>query len=280
VKIFFYASLFLLIGPVTQACEWRESSYESNILPRGPRSAWRVNVLTLLPNGYDPTLAYGVVYFLHGLTGDRNVLRDVDACRALDAHVARGGTPFVMVAMDGGNYYWMHGASNGIRMGDALARGWCGLTELRLRTIPSPAGRVIAGISMGGHGAIQLSMNYPGVFGAVGAHSPVFRTEPETYLDFPGEFGRGHDFANRDPVSLIARNPRALPVPLFFDIGGRDPFVANTIRFGRTLERLVPQPSVFALGTDGIGGHEGGYWHYHFPEYVAWYGSRLPRPRR
>ncbi len=279
-KIFCFALLSLLFTPNTRACEWRESSFESTVLPGRPGALWRVKVLTLLPNGYDPNLAYGVVYFLHGRTGDRNVLRDVDACRALDMHVARGGTPFVMVAMDGENYYWMNGASNGVRMGDAVVREWVHLTERRIRTIPAPAGRVIAGISMGGHGAIQLSINYPGVFGAVGAHSPVFRTEPETYLDFPGEFGRGNDFANRDPVSLIARNPRALSVPLFFDIGARDPFVANTIQFGQTLERLVPQPSVFALGTDGIGGHEVGYWRHHFPEYISWYGSRLPSPHR
>lgn len=262
------------------ACEWRTSSFSSSILPLVQGAPWRVSVLTLLPTGYDPTLTYGVVYFLHGLGNRPKMLKDVGACEALDEHVRRGGKPFIMVAMNGNDYYWMNGATNGIRMGDVVTQEWIRDTESRFRVFSTPSGRVISGISMGGHGALQLAINYPNVYGAVGSHSPVFRSEYETYLDFPGEFGRGRDFARRDPVTLIRENPRALTVPIYYDIGGRDPYVVNTVQFGRVLQPLVSPLSVFQAGTDWLGGHEGAYWRYHFLEYAAWYGARLPAPRR
>ena len=56
---------------------------------------------------------------------------------------------------------------------------------------------------MGGHGAAQLAMSYPGRFGVAGVHSPTLR-ERDTA---PAYFGDHQYFEAHAPVSLMRRYP-------------------------------------------------------------------------
>ena len=74
--------------------------------------------LVILPEGYSPLLKYGAVYFLHGRNGNYKSLNDLGACAALESVVSKGANPFLIVAPDGQNGYWMNGAHNGQQWGD------------------------------------------------------------------------------------------------------------------------------------------------------------------
>ncbi len=74
---------------------------------------------------------------------------------------------------------------------------------------------------MGTHGALQIAVNHPSVFGIVGAHSPSFRLR----ADVPSYFGNDAEYARRDPIRPIAAHPEiARTLTLWLDHGTLDGF--------------------------------------------------------
>lgn len=253
-----------------------DQSFLSGVLPAGPQGPWRVTYRVLLPKGYDASRTYPVLYFLHGRGGDRFLIEGLGFQAQMDRLVDEGGAPFIVIAPDGGNSYWMNAALKDERWGDVVTQELVRDVESKLPVRRDPAGRAIGGVSMGGHGAIQLSLNYPGVFGAIGAHSAVFRTQEEAIRDFYYEFGTGEAYQNRDPFSLIRLKGKKLPAPLWMDIGGQDPWLRNTRNFA-ALVREQGYEAELHIAEDAVGGHELGYWQYHLPTYLRWYARQFAR---
>ncbi len=130
-----------------------------------------------------------------------------------------------------------------------------------------PAGRVIAGISMGGAGAAALAFTHPEMFGAVGIHSPALFTSLR--LGPPWIFGLGDPqaLAERDPVHLAKRLARNSRLRIYLDCGLDD-------------EMIEPVADLhFALVERGIshtylcrpGSHDLSYWSAHLAEYLGFY---------
>jgi predicted esterase len=124
----------------------------------------------------------------------------------------------------------------------------------------------MAGISMGGFGALNFGRAEPKRFCAVGGHSPaVFRSEAE---DIGGAFDNGRDFARHDLIR-IARHRSPFDGPVWIDIGNRD--------------QLRPGAEALAheLKADGTnisfhvwpGSHDGRYWDAHFADYLRFYAD-------
>jgi len=263
----------MLFMKTLNACEFREENFESKAISQ------KEYYTVLLPKNHDPSLSYSAVYFLHGRGGDRHNIQSLEFCKQLDAWIDKGGTPFIMIAPDGKNSYWMNGALTHQNWGDMVASELIADVESKFPLISSPKGRMIAGISMGGHGAIQISLNYPNVFGAIAAHSPVFRTQEEASRDFYYEFGTGVDYQKRDPFSLMMIFKKSLNVPIFIDMGGSDPWITNTRNFAHYLTKIGYEGEEH-VGEDLIGGHSGEYWNHHMVSYMAWYGKNLLPPRQ
>jgi S-formylglutathione hydrolase FrmB len=132
----------------------------------------------LLPPSYfsAPERRFPVVYLLHGLGPRENGhLGAVGVQRAAFRQMEEGALPeLILVAVDGttslgGSYYARSPA-----IGDFetyVVREIVGAVDARYRTRADAAWRAIAGFSMGGHGAINLAMKYPGVFSSVGTLS-------------------------------------------------------------------------------------------------------------
>lgn len=270
-----FASVFIATHAL--ACEVREESYFSKVLPAGANGPWQEHYLVVIPKGLEARRTYGAVYFLHGRDGDRHLIRDLGICNQLDSWVDRGGNPFLVIAPDGGNGYWMNGALTAERWGDVVTQELIAEVESKYPLRHEPAARVLAGISMGGHGAIQLSLNYPGIFGAIGAHSPVFRTQEEASKDFYYQFGTGIDYQRRDPFSLMMILGKRFSAPLYMDMGAQDPWLRNTQNFAQYVMQLGgPWKNEIHVAEDLQGGHAWGYWQYHLGSYVEWYGHHLP----
>ena len=237
---------------------------------------WTEHYKVILPKGYSPTHRYGAVYFLHGKGGDRHLVDALGMCAELDRMVDTGATPFVVIAPDGGNGYWMNGALTQERWGDLVTHDLIRDAEKKYSLISNQAGRIIAGISMGGHGAIQLTLNNPGIYGAVAAHSPVFRTQAQASQDFYYQFGTGIEYMKRDPFSMMQVFGKRFNVPIYMDMGGSDPWITNTRNF-LSLLQAYGYTREFHVGEDAGGGHEMGYWQYHLSSYMRWYSAHLPR---
>lgn len=135
-----------------------------------------------LPPGFDPggSKRYGVVYVLHGYTGDvaamlsarpweSNVVQWVDRC------IREGAMPPVLLALVDGNTrlggsQYVDSIHNGA-YATYVVRDAIGHMDRTYPTIAAEGGRAVVGKSSGGFGALYLTMTSPGTFCAFAAHS-------------------------------------------------------------------------------------------------------------
>jgi S-formylglutathione hydrolase FrmB len=140
---------------------------------RTPALSDPTGVRVLLPAGYAPDAGrrYPVLYLLHGADSDyRSWTRYGDA-QAITAHAA-----MIVVMPDGGTNGWYTDWYEGARpvqprwetyhVGELVP--WIDATY---RTIAARRGRAIAGLSMGGYGALSYAARHPGTFAAAASFS-------------------------------------------------------------------------------------------------------------
>jgi S-formylglutathione hydrolase FrmB len=207
-----------------------------------------------------------VVVLLHGRGGGPADFLNDQWFRELAALGPRAPD---LVLVSGGDHSYFHDRDDGpwgrYVMEEAIPAG--------IRRVGGDPRRVaIGGISMGGFGALDLALEHPGRFCAVGGHSAaLWRSAGETPA---GAFDDAADFAAHDPLALA--RARRLPLGrarVWIDAGRDDPF----FRAGRALAtelRAQGQPVQFHTGA---GGHERSYWWRHEPAYLAFYASALER---
>lgn len=216
-----------------------------------------------------------VVYFLHGRGGNRFMFRDLGGALTLKDHLGKGGRPFVVVGLtgtfDGKDSYWVNETR------DHILRTMIPQIE-ELHGIGGDGNRMIAGISMGSHGAFQLALTSK-KFACVAGHSLVLRDYNSMNGQFPGLFGTKRQFAKRDPVQLIKKYKSKKKVPFkkaWIDIGGKDSpeFIHRAQIMQQELKRLnFEHDSLDVTEKYPTGAHDWPYWTSRIQEYVDWYGQ-------
>jgi enterochelin esterase-like enzyme len=222
-----------------------------------------------LPPGYHtPARAaqrYQTIYLLHGMGGRYDEWSGYGLEEVANQLLRSGEFSHSIVVMpQGGLGYWMNQVG-GVAWADYVARDLVPHIDAVYRTIAAREARAVGGLSMGGHGAIQLALNYPDLFGIAGAHSPSIRGQDIA----PAYFGTGADFAERDPVALVAGSRLADPPRIWIDAGEDDPWRetaeglhAALLDRGWTHEwHLYP------------GEHDGWYWGDHIWDYLPFYAQ-------
>ncbi len=203
----------------------------------------------LLPQDYDSsTKRYPVLYLLHGLTQNYTVWG------------LQNGTPFyaglyndlIVVMPDGGNSWYVNWTVNEAgqknNWEDHIIRDVVGHVDWNYRTIARREGRAIAGLSMGGYGALTLGLRSPDLFISIGTTSGALeharqaadrlRGKPPSQPAQPPrpqtpEERAAAEQARRQPNSVIGipgfssqeeRNPRGQEFAKAEDADGYDPF--------------------------------------------------------
>jgi enterochelin esterase-like enzyme len=225
--------------------------------------------LVYLPPGYDSDSAarYPVAYMLHGMDGSQTQWVDYGLLEAAERLMGSGEIPsFVIVLPRGEQAYWVDHANGGPRWGRYVARDLVAEVDGRFRTLAEGHWRALGGLSMGAHGALQLSINYPNTFRIVGAHSLVLRSHDVA----PPYFGDAASFAARDPVQLCRAYPEiARSLVLRIDIGQQDSWASAARAFHRQLE----QAGIGHAWYEPPGGHNAEYWRGQIPDYLRFYGG-------
>jgi S-formylglutathione hydrolase FrmB len=228
-----------------------------------------------------------VVYFLHGRGGTREMLKELNVVKLVKEYFELGGKPFVVVALsgtfNGKDTYWVDDARpSGLQLKTALLREIIPEIERRHKIGGRSARRVIAGISMGSHGAFQISLTSAGMFRCTAGHSLVIRDYKSMSNEFPGLFGNERDFAKRDPLSLLKNyilGFRPFMRNVWIDIGGKDD--KNFIRWARGFKSELVRLGYTEANGDTLdigedfpdGRHDTPYWTARFPQYLEWYGK-------
>jgi S-formylglutathione hydrolase FrmB len=128
----------------------------------------------------------------------------------------------------------------------------------------------IGGISMGGYGAYEIADENPGMFCAVGGHSPALWREAGETAE--GAFDDADDFAAHDVIAAAANDPSPFTSqPVWLDAGTEDPFLPGDDAFASELEAAGADITV----EHPPGEHESDYWKAHWDEYMPFYAKAL-----
>lgn len=282
-------------------------------------------VVVYLPPSYARAQArrYPVAYYLHGIAGSEvNWTRSGHLDAVMDSLVAAGRLEMIVVMPDGDDGWyttwnslvtldscrksaparenaatycvpWQH-------YDDYIARDVVQFADRKYRTLADRRHRAIAGLSMGGYGAMALALEYPGVFAAAASHSGVLAplyTGPEPFHGHPEwaaderalekVWGKmwplvapafGRDTAawwSRDPGRrldrLVAKEGRASVPALFADCGADDPLVNEN----RAFKWKAEHDGVPLTYHEWPGKHDWPYWRSHVGESLSWIGTKI-----
>jgi S-formylglutathione hydrolase FrmB len=280
------------------------------------------DVKIYLPAGYDPTDArrYPVLYYLNGLGGDETNWVEL---AKLDVAANALGLEAIVVMPDGDNNFYVDGLrkeDHAACMKDGtgmfiptqprkktcvrasnyetyIVKDLVGWVDGKYKTITGREGRGIAGLSMGGFGALTLAMRHPGLFSAVASHSgldallyqgpfpyekgKVVLAKDTSGLAALGRVGDwlrsifGDDLAfwrAHDPATLVHKlAPGTLKI--YLDCGTEDLFAFhNGMQY---LHDLLLEKQIDHEYYLGPGGHDFAFWTERLPKSLAFFRKSL-----
>jgi putative tributyrin esterase len=153
------------------------------------------------------------------------------------------------------------------------------------RTISNKNGRVITGLSMGGHGAMYLANRNPDLFAAAGTMSGAMDMDYTKYdvnADFKKALKEGfekllgtQDLANdlfvKNSIINMVENIKKNNMPIIIDCGVDDFLIeVNRELHQRLLYRKIPHDY-----TERPGGHSWEYWENSLPYHVLFFSKAL-----
>jgi len=150
--------------------------------------------VVIVPEDYQASKTYPVVYLLHGATGDYSdwVLKAPGVKSLADLYRV------IIVCPDGGftSWYFDSPIDSTYKYETFVSSELVNYVDSHYSTIKDKSGRAITGLSMGGHGGLYLSFRHQDIFGAGGSMSGGVDFRP---------FPKNWDIAKR--LGTIEQNP-------------------------------------------------------------------------
>ena len=216
-----------------------------------------IKAVVITPDNYATAGNLPVVYLLHGHSGTyRDWIKNAKGFeKAADQY------QFIIVCPDGNNsWYWDSPVDPVFKYETYVSQELVSWIDGKYKTIRTPKGRAITGLSMGGHGALYLAFRHQDVFGAAGSMSGGVDIRPFTKnWNIPERLGKFED--NRDNwekytvINMLGLvKPKALA--LIIDCGTDDFFFkVNESLHQELLQRKIPHDYITRPG-----GHSWPYW--------------------
>lgn len=251
----------------------RDESFTSQSLGRSMK--YRV----LLPAGYDMAAQrYPVLYLLHGLTGS---YVDWETKTHLSQHLR--GYQLIVVMPDANDSWYTNSAGTPAdRYEDYIAKDLVQDVDGRFRSIATRHARAIAGLSMGGYGALKLGLKFPGTFAFAGGFSsavgvvrrpaPAGKLTPmqEAMLKIFGPDGSETRTAN-DVMALVTKAEPARMPYFYIDCGTEDGLLTGNREFVAALQ----QQKIAYEYRELPGAHTWSYWDQQLPQMLRVLGQHV-----
>ncbi len=219
-----------------------------------------------LPEKIAPGMKLPVVYLLHGGGGE---FRDWSNYSDVSQYARQG----IILVMPEGNFsYYVNAVDRPEdRYEDYLAHDLIADVESRFPAERGGAHRAIAGVSMGGFGAVYLALRHPNEFVFAGAISAAIEVTQRRFnlinagqwRRFRGIFGPmdSTERAERNPFQIVQKvDPRSMPY-LYLTAGSREPLRGPNQRFAAILNARGFAYEFHILP----GGHDWGQWNAAVP---------------
>lgn len=224
-------------------------------------------VVVYLPPGYSthPRRRYPTLYLLHGFPGRPLAFLQTVRVGVLEDELVAAGEmqPLILVMPSGSTGTFTDKEwANGVRPREAwetfVVHDVVGAIDARYRTIPSGAGRAIAGLSEGGYGALNIGFHHPAVFRILESWSGYMKADPIASI-----FGRSaRRLAYNSPLSYLAAvapTLRRSHTYIWFYTGSKDSYRTQNRHFDALLSRYGVRHRFFL----SPGGHTWVAWRDH-----------------
>lgn len=226
-------------------------------IPWAPRPT-----VVYLPPSFSVSARYPVLYLLHGFPGSPYQFADgLRLAQTADRMIAAGSLrPFIAVIPPAGLDV-RHGDWAG-PWEDYLVQQVLPWVDGHLPVLTTRSARLVAGLSSGAYGALDIALRHPLLFGTVESWSGYFRPLREASL------------ANADAATLAAHDPVLLvyrEAPLLRSLGTRFFLSAGSTRDRATARNTKAfSDELRALGLShelwlAPGGHDGDFWRRQLP---------------
>lgn len=242
----------------------------------------------ILPDRYKKAKkqAFPVLYLLHGGSGSfRDWLTKTPDKKLL--HQLADQYNLIIVTPDGDpiSYYFDSPLIKTSQFETFIANELIDRIDNTYRTVRDRKGRVIAGLSMGGHGAMYIASRHPDLYAAAGSMSGVMNINTATWK-VTAEFAKprienfakllGPPAAGEAPypgytMVTLADKLKANNLPLILDIGVDD-FLIET---NRDLHRRLVENQTPHDYTERPGAHTWEYWGNALPYQVLFFSKIL-----
>ncbi|MCR5626994.1 MAG: prolyl oligopeptidase family serine peptidase [Lachnospiraceae bacterium] len=175
-----------------------------------------MNLSVYCPDGYEKN-ALPVLYFLHGRTGDEQLLKQLEMNTAAEKLIKSGKIkPMIIVCPNLDNsrginsseiYQEINGKYGVVYKGryeDYIVDEMITYVDQTFYTIKDRSARYIGGISSGGYTALSIGLRHPELFSKIGGHMPAvdlsYEEEDECY------FADEAMWLKYDPISVATKS--------------------------------------------------------------------------
>jgi enterochelin esterase-like enzyme len=236
--------------------------------------------LVYLPPSYNTpqgqTKRYPTLYLLHGSPGrDSDWFTGGKADQAADTLIASGMIPELILILPDGNgrlgqtSEWGNSYDQRQKIETYVAVDLVKYVDAKYRTIPDAAHRGIAGLSMGGFGAMNIAVHHPNIFGYVSSLGGYYRAEGSIW---------GNNAAymrENSPIEVLPIDKQAWHLHIFIGAATKDqPYYSDALQFVQELNNLrIP----YQFDVEN-GSHSWHVWQiqmYHTLLWLQW-GNSVP----
>ncbi len=241
----------------------------------------------ILPTDYDTsaTTRYPVLYLLHGLTGHYSDW----ASRSNVADYAQQYRMIVVMPEGNDGWYTDNASVPNDKYESYILKELIPDVERRYRTIQARYGRGIAGLSMGGYGAIKFGLKAPQIFSFAASMSGAFAITRVPEKDL-GQLGpvltklygpMGAETRKANDIFDIVENlsaPHLAALPYFyFDCGTEDP-LPTIFTSNRDLAKLMADKKIPHEFRQLPGDHSWAYWDQQIPHILEIASQKMRSP--
>ena len=265
--------------PRFRTLEISNPSYENNnlrfITVKTPNLRGRGDICAYVPPNIGPADTLPVVILLHGVYGSAWSWPFSSGVH-LKVHelIEKGKLPQMIIAMPSDGM-WGDGSAflplDGYNFEKWVAEDVLDALSECIRGVNENSPLFIAGMSMGGFGALRIGAKYGHKFKAIAAHSAMTSL---AQIKFFAEESLKHyaqnNIIDEDVLATFLHHRKQLP-PIRFDCGSND----LLINYNRVLHKKMDEAGIPHTYQENDGGHEWPYWSKNIIQSLNFFAGHL-----